>query len=489
MRLDNIKTITMFCDIIFFMDNMLRKNEIYEAAIDGYTAEGLGVARINGMAVFVPASARGDRLRIKIVKLAKNHAYGIIDAVLEPSPHRIAPACPAFPVCGGCDFLHISYEEELRLKGKRVEDALRRIGGFDISVAPAAPSFRRGYRNKAQFPLAMASGRAAFGFYRRRSHDVVPVGRCLIQGARANALAAAVCRWIDESGAEVYDETDHAGLVRRIYVREGAHGCLLCLVINGGAVPQGELLIELARAAAPDLRGIVLNINRERTNRVLGQKSLTLWGEDGLTDSLSGITFDLAPEAFYQINHTQAEALYARAIELAELTPGDTALDLYCGVGTITLLLARSCGEAIGCEIVPEAVENARENARRNAIGNARFILGDAGEAASALAREGLRPRVIVCDPPRKGMDEQTVEAIAAMAPERVVYISCDPASLARDCARLAARGYALKSADAFDMFPATANVETVCCLYHQKKDFISVPCEPKSNDCLKQSN
>lgn len=443
----------------------MEKNEIYTCTVDGYTAEGMGVARVEGMALFIPGAAAGDRLRVRIVKVLKNRAYGRIEQILEPSPARITPACPVCAKCGGCDFLHLTYEEELRLKGQRVEDALRRIGGLDVTVGPARASTREGYRNKAQFPVTRSGGRAAFGFYRSRSHDVVPCRRCMIQDDRINDLAAAVCRWMDESGVLPYDEETGRGLIRHIYVRTGRYGSHLCLVAGDDRLPHTEALIEEARTAAPDLMGIVLNVNRDKTNRILGDTCRTLWGKDRLQDDLLGLRFELSPLSFYQVNHTQAEALYTRALELADLRPHHLALDLYCGVGTITLLLARRCRQAIGNEIVPQAVENANENARRNGIINARFLLGDAGQVASALRDEGLRPDVIVCDPPRKGMDTATVEAVAQMNPERIVYISCDPASLARDAARLAGFGYALTHAEAFDMFPGTANVETVCLL------------------------
>ena len=447
----------------------MQKNKIYETEIVGYTAEGMGVARVEGMAVFVPNSAMGDRAKIKIVKTQKNFAYGIISELIRPSEARITPQCPAFPKCGGCTFLHLNYNEELRLKGQRVEDALRRIGGFDdIHIAPAYPSTRNGYRNKAQFPLTQEYGRTFFGFYRARSHDVVPTDHCIIQSPRANALAKAVCRWMDEYGVKAYNEETGEGLIRHVYVRDGEKGCHLCLVATSRRLPHADTLIDAARMAAPDLEGIVININTERTNRILGSETVTLWGKDRLTDDLLGLKFELSPLSFYQVNHTQAQELYRKALEYAALKSTDTALDLYCGVGTITLLLARCCKQAIGNEIVPQAVDNANENAARNGIENARFILGDAGKVSETLKNEGLRPDVIVCDPPRKGMDELTIDSIAAMSPERIVYVSCDPASLARDARMLCGRGYALKKAEAFDMFPGTANVETVALFVKQ---------------------
>ncbi|MEA4921616.1 MAG: 23S rRNA (uracil(1939)-C(5))-methyltransferase RlmD [Clostridiaceae bacterium] len=441
---------------------LLEKNKVYECTVQGYTAEGMGVARIEGMAVFIPCSVSGDRLQVKIVKVNKTYAYGRIDKILEPASERIEPQCPVFPKCGGCAFLHISYDEELRLKGQRVEDALHRIGGFDISIGPAHGSTRQGYRNKAQFPVAVASGRTCFGFYRERSHEVVPTEGCMLQSDSANTLARAVCLWMDESGAAPYDEESGKGLVRRIYVRSGGEGCHLCIIATSDKLPKSLRLVEIARAACPELMGVTVNVNDDNTNRIMGERCITLWGESKLSDTLLGLSFDLSPLSFYQVNHDQAEKLYQKALEYAALGESDTALDLYCGVGTITLLLAGRCRQAIGNEIVPQAVENARENAERNGITNVRFIEGDAGKVSDMLLSEGLRPDVIVCDPPRKGMDQLAIDSIARMMPARLVYISCDPASLARDAAILAEKGYSLVKAEAFDMFPGTAHVETV---------------------------
>lgn len=441
---------------------LLEKNKVYECTVNGYTAEGMGVARVEGMAVFIPCSAAGDRLEVKIVKVSKNFAYGRIEKILEPSPERIEPRCPVFPKCGGCAFQHISYDEELRLKGQRVEDALRRIGGFNISIGPAHGSDRRGYRNKAQFPVGVVNGRTRFGFYRERSHEVVPTEECMLQNDSANALARAVCTWMDEAGALPYDEESGKGIIRRIYVRSGSQGCHLCIVAASNKLPKTHRLVEIARAACNELSGITVNVNDGRTNRIMGEQCFTIWGESKLSDILLGLKFELSPLSFYQVNHDQAERLYQKALEYAGLNEGDTALDLYCGVGTITLLLARQCSQAIGNEIVSQAVENAWENAERNGISNVRFIEGDAGKVSDMLLKEGLHPDVIVCDPPRKGMDKLAIDSIVRMAPHRLVYISCDPASLARDAAMLAEKGYSLEKAEAFDMFPGTAHVETV---------------------------
>ena len=444
------------------MTGGLEKNALVRGAIEGYTAEGMGVARIGGMAVFVPGTARGDECLIRIVKVLKNRAYGRVEELLAPSAHRQTPACPAFPRCGGCDFWHLSYAEELALKRQRVEDALRRLGGFDIEVPAVVPSPQvERYRNKAVFPFGRREGRAVFGFYRSRSHDIVPIQDCLIQDGRASALARAVCRWADETGAPEYDEKTGRGLVRAIFVRTGGEGAMLCLVVTSPRIPSPDRLAKLCREACPDLRGVALSIHPKPGNRVLGSDIRPLWGEERLRDRLGKWQFSLSPLSFYQVNHAQAEALYRQAVDMAALGSGQTALDLYCGTGTITLHLADRAGLAIGAEIVPEAVEDARRSAEENGVQNVRFLCADAGQAAAQLAAEGLRPDAVVVDPPRKGIDGRTIDAILQMKPARLVYIACDIASAARDGALLREGGYRLARVQPFDMFPRTANVET----------------------------
>ncbi len=445
----------------------LRKNDRIMGVIDGYTAEGMGVLRHEGMAVFVPGTARGDRCAVRAVKVLKNRAYGRVEEVLEPSPHRIAPRCPAFPRCGGCDFQHLSYEEELWLKRRRVEDALRRLGGFAPEVPPVVPAPQiDGYRNKAVFPFGRVNGRAVCGFYRSRSHDIVPVQSCLIQDPRACALAGAVCRWADENGISEYDEKTGKGFLRSVFVRAGEQGSQLCLIARTERVPAVERLAAHCRAACPDVTGILVSPNPDKTNRLMGRTARVLWGEERLRDRLGKWEFALSPLSFYQVNHAQAEALYREAVQMAGLDKSQTALDLFCGIGTITLHLAEQAGQAVGAEIVPQAVEDARQNAARAGLENVRFLCGDAGRAAGELAAEGLRPDVVVLDPPRKGIDRATVDAVLKMKPARVVYIACDCASLARDGALLRDEGgYQLTRVRAFDMFPRTANVETAALL------------------------
>ena len=445
----------------------LRKNDIRQALITGYSEEGLGVARIGGQVVFVHGGVRGEVCSVRILKVLKNVAFARVEAVLEPSPFRQAPDCPHYPACGGCDFRHLTYEEELSAKRQRVEDALRRIGGAEITVTEILPSPQvAGYRNKSQFPVS-PQGQA--GFYRSRSHQVIPAADCPLQSPQAGAVARAVEDYLRESGVPAYDETRHAGLLRHIYVRTNAAGqALACLVVNGESLPQEVELVRRIRTACPETVGIVLNTNTRDTNVVLGDTYRTLWGKDTLEDTLCNLTFRLSPRSFYQVNRTQAERLYAAAIAQAELTGRETVLDLYCGTGTITLAMARRARRAIGAEIVPEAIDNARENARRNGVDNAEFFCGDAAAVAERLARERLRPDVVVVDPPRKGLEASVIASIASMAPRRVVYVSCDPGTLARDVKRFAEAGYVLRSAVAADLFPRTKHVETCALLLRE---------------------
>lgn len=445
----------------------LQKNQLHTAIITGYTAEGLGVARISGQVVFVHGGVRGETCSVRILKVLKNIAYARVEEVQEPSPARLEPDCPHFPACGGCDFRHVSYEEELEAKRRRVEDALRRVGGADVTVEEILGAETvDAYRNKCQFPVS-PEGRA--GFFRARSHDVVPALDCRLQAPQANAAAAAVEGYLLDFDVPAYDEKAHQGLLRHIYVRTNRDGqALVCLVVNGDRLPGEEELVRRVRAACPETVGVVLNVNRERTNVVLGGAYRTLWGEDTLTDTLCGLAFRLSAPSFYQVNRSQAERLYAKAIEFAGLTGRETVLDLYCGAGTITLAMARRAGRAVGAEIVPEAVENARENARANGVANAEFFCGDAGGIARRLAAERLRPDIVVVDPPRKGLGEDVIPVIAAMAPERVIYVSCDPGTLARDVKRFAEQGYAAARAAAVDLFPRTRHVETIVLLQRE---------------------
>lgn len=442
----------------------LEKNRIYRAHIDGYSSEGLGIARIDGQVVFVHGAVRGEICDVLVMKVLKNAAFGKIAALVEPSPARREPDCPYYGRCGGCDFRHMSYEEELWAKRARVQDALTRIGGAEIAVEEILGAEQPlHYRNKSIYPI---SPTGEVGFYRARSHQVVHVEHCLIQKPEADALAQALRDYIARFRVPPYDEATGRGLLRHLYVRTSCAGeSLVCLLVNGSRLPHEEELVAMLRAAAPRLCGVVLGENTRRGNAILGDRYRTLWGRDYLTDTLCGLELRLSVPSFYQVNHDQAQRLYEKALDYAGLTGRELAVDLYCGAGTITQVLARRARHVIGGEIVPEAIRDAEDSARRNGVENVEFLCGDASRLAAELRQRGLRPDVICVDPPRKGLAPDVVEAAASMTPGRIVYVSCDPATLARDVARFAPLGYRPVRACAVDLFPGTAHVETVVLL------------------------
>ena len=453
----------------------LEKNRIYRAHIDGYSSEGLGIARIDGQVVFVHGAVRGETCDVLVMKVLKNAAFGKIAALVEPSPARRQPDCPYYGRCGGCDFRHMSYEEELWAKRARVQDALTRIGGAEVTVEEILGAEQPlHYRNKSIYPISPAG---EVGFYRARSHQVVNVEHCLIQKPEADALAQAVRDYIARFQVEPYNEATGRGLLRHLYVRTSCRGeSLACLLINGSRLPHEQEVVDMLRAAAPGVCGVVLGENPRRGNAILGDRYRTLWGRDYLTDTLCGLELRLSVPSFYQVNHDQAQRLYEKALEYAGLTGRELAVDLYCGAGTITQVLARRARHVIGGEIVPEAIRDAEDSARRNGVENVEFLCGDASRLAAELRQRGLRPDVICVDPPRKGLAPDVVEAAASMTPGRIVYVSCDPATLARDVARFAPLGYRPVRACAVDLFPGTAHVETVCLLSKlQSKEHIEI--------------
>lgn len=444
----------------------LHQNQICTGTVEGYSSEGLGIVRLDGAVVFVPRAVRGETIDLKITKVMKTCAAGEIVKIHRPSPERAKPECPYFGKCGGCDFQHLSYREELWAKRQRVQDALTRLGGTDLQVEEiiGAKNPVR-YRNKSQYPVG-ADG--SIGFYQARSHRVVPVAGCLIQSEVSDKTARAVGDWMKRYKVSAYDETTGKGLVRHIYVRTNQKGeSLCCVVVNGHQLPREPELAAMVLSAAPGTVGVVLNVNTRRGNVVLGDKYRTIWGRDFLMDTLCGLQFKLSVPSFYQVNRDQAEVLYGKVLEFAALTGEETVLDLYCGTGTITLCLARRARRAIGAEIVAPAIADAKENAARNGIENAEFFCGDAADIAARLEAEGLRPDVITVDPPRKGLAPEVIASVAGMSPRRVVYVSCDPATLGRDIKIFAGFGYRAARAAAVDMFPGTRHVEScvgLCC-------------------------
>ena len=449
---------------------MLIKGAVYETVICDYTAQGQGIAKIEGCAVFIPNAIVGERCKVRIEKAQKTWAAGKIVEILEKSPHRVNRACSVAKLCGGCDFWHMDYEEETRLKADRVRQALNRIGGENLEEIPilAAPTTTC-YRNKAQYPVSSQKGRAYAGFFKAGTHKVIENDRCLILPEETDRVKKIIIDYVNHYRITAYDEETQKGLLRHIYVRRGvvSKQVLVCLVCNGRKLPHTEDLIKRLQAV-PGFTTLVLSVNTKAGNTILGDEMITLYGPGYIEDTLCGLDFRLSPRSFYQVNHHQAERLYEAAISQAEIAKNDLVLDLYCGVGTITLCMAKAAGTVIGVEVVEQAVIDARENALRNGIKNAEFFCGDAGKAALDLEAKGIRPDVAVVDPPRKGLNADTIEALAKMQPRRIVYVSCDPATLARDVALLKEKGYVLKNAMAADLFPRCAHVESIVTLVCQ---------------------
>ena len=448
----------------------LEKGSVYTAVIDGYSSEGLGIARVNGAVVFVPHAVRGEEIDLRITKVMTTSCAGEIVHIHHPSPERMEPECPYAGKCGGCAYRHLTYPEELWAKRQRVQDALTRIGGLELTVEEILGAKNpEHYRNKSQYPVG-ADG--SIGFFQARTHKVVPIRRCLIQTEAADRTAQAVGEWMRRYKISAYDETTGKGLVRHVCVRVNRKGeSLCCVVVNGNKVPREPELAAYVTAAVPHTVGVLLNSNTRRGNVVLGDKYRTLFGRNYLMDTLCGLEFKLSMPSFYQVNRDQAEVLYGKALEFAGLTGNETVLDLYCGIGTITLCLAKAAKRVIGAEIVPPAIRDAKENALRNHVENAEFFCGDAADIAAKLESDGLRPDVVTVDPPRKGLAPEVIASVAAMGPEKVVYVSCDPATLGRDVKIFREFGYEAKRAAAVDMFPGTAHVETVVLLSNGEVD------------------
>ena len=448
----------------------LVKNQIVTAKIEDFSETGDGIARVGGMVVFVKGGVPGDECEIRILKVQTSLAFARVERLTVPSEGRVAPDCQAFPVCGGCVFRHVSYETELKYKVKRVTDAFSRIGG--VQLAPEEVIGAKSviaYRNKVQYPVYFNGKKTGFGFYRGGSHEVVGLTRCLNQTPATDALAATVCGFINRFGLTVYDEATGKGLFRHICIRESRDGKqLLCIVLSSEQLPHSRELVRTVCENHPQVSGIVLNVNPRNTNVIFGKNTIRLWGDDTLSDEVGGVLTDLSAVSFFQINREQTNRLYARAAEYAGR--GVALLDLYCGAGVIGLSMAGRFNRILGIEILPEAVENARANALRNGAGNAEFICGDASAELDKLGFADSRPDVVVVDPPRKGLERAIIPKIAALTPDRVVYISCNPATCARDLWLFADEGYIAKRLTIVDMFPRTSHVETVVLMSRVEK-------------------
>ena len=451
----------------------LQKNQILTLRIERLSSDGSGVAHsADGEAVFVPGTAPGDEARVRIVKDCGRYAFGILDELLTPSPDRIPVDCPVADPCGGCRLRHLDYAAELRAKQESVLDAFRRIGGLEVPVLDILPSpdVDR-YRNKVQFPVGIdKNGVPCIGFYAGRTHRIVPCPDCKLQPSVLNEIGNALCAFFAQQGIRPYDEQSGKGLVRHIFLRRGAHSgqIMVCLVCTRAKLPHAEQLCTALRGQFPAISTILLNVNAKNTNVILGSENHILYGPGYIEDTLCGVPVRLGPLSFYQVNTLAAERLYGVAAQYAQLTPDDTLLDLYCGMGTIGLSMAEQCRELIGVEIVPEAIESAKANAARMGkavAAKSRFFCADAGQAATQLAAEGLHPDIVMLDPPRKGCDEATLSAVVRMAPRRVVYVSCNPATAARDAAWLEQNGYHAEKVQPVDLFPRTKHCECVIAL------------------------
>ena len=455
---------------------MLAKNQCFEMTCDAFGQDAQGVCRHEGMAVFVPGLLPGERALVRIVKPEKRYAFGRVEKLLEKSPSRAEPFCPIYKRCGGCVCQHMTYEASLAFKRRQVQDLLQRVGGLSIEVPPVwGMAHPFGYRNKGAYPVAQTDSAPACGFFAPRSHDLVPLPEngCAIQGEDSARATQAVLSWMRENNIPAYDEQTGRGLVRHIMTRSTTSGELMVVVVTRADIPKASRLIELLRAAVPGLCSVCLSVNSRRTNVILGTDIRVLWGKAAMEDTLCGLRFSVSPLSFFQVNPQQTERLYGLALEYADLTGAETVVDAYCGAGTISLLLAQKAKKVIGIEIVPEAIQNANENAARNGIANAEFRVGATEELLPKLVENGLRPDVIVLDPPRKGCDPAVLQAIIAAAPKRVVYVSCGAPTLARDAKLLAEGGYAAEKVQCVDMFCWTGAVETVMSLVQQNPDDI----------------
>ncbi len=443
----------------------MKKNQIITAEITDITNEGNGVCRFDGMAVFVPETALGDTAEIKIVKVLKNYAFGIVNKIINPSPDRIVSDCPLFPKCGGCSFRHISYESELKIKEKFIFDSFTRLGKLNPEFLPitGCDSPDR-YRNKAQYPVSQINGDPICGFFAKRSHRIIPGSDCRLLPEVFSDIAQTVTEYMKTNHILPYNETEGNGLIRHIYIRQApATGeIMVCLIVKRSCADKLlELCTELEKKFS-EIKTIVMNVNPDNTNVILGKKTVNLLGNGKITDILCANNISIAPEAFYQINSPQAEKLYRKAEEFCQLKGNETLIDLYCGAGTIGLSMASKIKKLIGVEIIPQAVENAKENAVRSSIHNAEFICADAGQAAAKLTLKGIKPDIVILDPPRKGCDSSAIDAVSKMSPDKIIMISCNPSTAARDCSLFEQKGYVTRKVQPFDLFPRTVHVECV---------------------------
>ena len=448
----------------------LQKNQLLTLRIERLSSDGSGVAHSpEGEAVFVPGTAPGDEAQVRIVKDCGRYAFGILDKLLTPSPDRIPVDCAVAGPCGGCSLRHMDYAAELRSKQESVADAFRRIGGLDVPVLDAlsSPEVDR-YRNKVQFPVGRdKNGAPCIGFYAGRTHRIVPCPDCKLQPGVLNDIGNALCSFFAAHGIQPYDEESGKGLVRHIFLRRGTHSgqIMVCLVCTRPKFPHSEELVAALREQFSDIASILINVNAKKTNVILGEETVSLYGPGYIEDTLCGVPVRLGPLSFYQVNTLAAERLYGIAAEYAQLEPSDVLLDLYCGTGTIGIFASRNAARVIGVENNRDAVRDAISNAKANHADNVRFYTADASDFLQGMAKAGEHADVIILDPPRAGSDERFLSAVTAVGPERVVYVSCSPETLARDLGYLTRHGYRVMRIQPVDMFPHTEHIETAVAL------------------------
>lgn len=449
------------------------KNNIYEAQITDITNEGNGICKLDGYTVFIPLTAIGDKIKLKLIKVNKNFGYGKVEEILSPSPTRIEDNCPVFTTCGGCSLRHISYKAELSVKENIVKSAFERIGKIKTPINDIIGSeLTEGYRNKAQYPFSTSKeGKVTAGFFAKRSHRVIPCENCKLQPTIFSQILDFTVDFANKNKITAYDEQKLNGILRNLYLRKSQHTqqIMVCLVVTK-RLPIFENYAKELTKRFKTVSSVMLNINRKNTNVILGDKYEVIYGNDYITDTVCGVSLNISPAAFYQVNHKQCEVLYNKAKEYANLKGNETVIDLYCGTGSIGLSMADKTANLIGADIVPESINNARQNALNNNILNTEFICADASLAAQTLANRNIRPDVVIVDPPRKGCDSACIDAICSMSPQRIVYISCNPATVARDCAIFTDQGYSVDKIQPVDMFPRTTHIETVVLMSRKER-------------------
>ena len=447
------------------VDKPVEKNKDYVLKIDALGSQGEGIGRINNFAIFVNGALPGEEIRAKIVKLNKNYGYGKLVEILKPSDERVKPLC-SLKRCGGCQLLHLSYDAQLKFKKQKVSDSIERIAKLKDALIHDTIGMKNPYRyrNKAQFPVGIKDGRPIVGFYAPRSHEVVDTPSCLIQDEMSDKIMEIIREWARAYGISIYDEGSRKGILRHVMVRKAYHtgDIMVVIVTSGFDMPHREELISVLKENIPNLKSVIQNINQEATNVVLGSVNNTIYGTGDILDYIGDLKFQISPMSFFQVNPVQTEVLYSKALEYANLSGDETVIDAYCGTGTISLFLAQKAKKVYGVEVIKQAIIDARDNAVRNKIENVEFIEGRAEDVISKLYKNGVKADVVVVDPPRKGCKEELLQTIASMKPERVVYVSCDPATLARDLKYLSENGFKVVEVQPVDMFPFTYHVECV---------------------------